>query len=159
MKRIYSFFVLLIIVLTIVAGCRSTDDCLCNVPLSQETKDAVDRAILTDLGYPGIYWDFPGYYYGTINNCIIVNNINPDSMYLTVIWKRVVGNCVFWWGHPIELFVFKDGEACTLSDAYSRGWLNDEHIQQIYDHHEDFRANYTQYFTAWRSEQEKNQGS
>ena len=154
MKRLSSIVIILVLLLTIFAGCQSSDDLLRKESLSKETQDVVDTAIIRDCGGREISWDFPGYYYGTINNCIIVNDINPESMHLTVACKISVGDYAFEWGFPIKLYAFKDGEACTLGEAYSRGWLNDEHIQQIYEHHEDFRTNYNEYFGKWFESQQ-----
>lgn len=157
MRRMFAFFIFLGMVLTIFVGCQSADNTLINVPLSQETKDAVDRAVL-DLGCSGIYWDFPQFYYGTINGCIIVNGNNLDYMHVAMFCKIKVGDYEFCWGNPIDLYAFKDGKACTLEDAYREGWLNDNHIQQLYDHHENFRTNYGKYLMEWRAAREETQG-
>lgn len=163
MKKRLALFVVLTIVLTFFAGCQTPivadPNVLTKVSLSQETKAAVDKAVLLDCDSLGIEWDFAKLYYGTINGWIVVNNDDYDAMHAAVFWKTKVGNYEFEWGHPIKLLVFKDGEAYTLEDAYSNGWLNDDHIRQIYDYHKDLRDNYGKYLKEWLASQKETQGS
>ena len=158
MKKVIASVILLAMVVTVFVGCQTSQveatdpNVLTNVSLSQETKDAIDKAVLA-LGSAKIDWDFAKYYYGTINGCVIVNNDSYAVTHPSALWETKVGNLTFSWGHPIEIYVFKDGEAHALADAYNKGWLKDTHILQIYECHEEFRTNYVKYFMEWSAAQ------
>ncbi len=159
MKKICAIIALAAIALSLFAGCQSAGvasvdpNILNHAILSQETKDAVDRAIRAiDPGFVNVEWDFQRLCYGTINDCIVVNTEKIGDMHPAVLWRTKVGNYVFEWGHPTELYVYKDGKACTLSDAYKKGWLNDDHIRQLYDHHEDLRESFSEYLKEYLEE-------
>ena len=159
MRKICAIIALVAIALSLFAGCQSAGvapvdpDVLNHAALSQETMDAVDRAIRDiDPSFVKVEWDFQRFCYGTINGCVIVNVDRFGMMHPAIIWSTKVGDYVFLWDHPTVLYAFKDGEVCTLSDAYQKGWLNDEHIRQLYDYHEDLCENFPKYFKEYLGE-------
>lgn len=89
--------------------------------------------------YEAIPWFEP--YYGTINNCTVIRAERRSIAAVWMGWGRYeVADRVFYWSDPFRLYVYRDGEVCTLEEAYERGWLTKEQIDKIYEKHQEYIA-------------------
>lgn len=135
MKQVFACFVLLAIVVTMFAGCQEPYDpnkLYTDIPSQEVCKEMY--LLLLDMGeqvdgvdYSNFHSDFT-WYYGTINGCIVAFGVPGQidaTRYITV------AGCTFRYGSSFKIFVYRDGEACELEEAYEQEWLTEEHIQKL----------------------------
>ncbi|MBE6916700.1 MAG: hypothetical protein E7470_02170 [Ruminococcaceae bacterium] len=144
MKRVCAIILLAASVIALFAGCQEPYDpnVLYDEPLSEELKQEINHALILQCDTK-INWEyFDPYYgypwYGTINNCIILRTPDPDNSFMPTSGLVEVADYSFVWSWGFGLHVYRDGEACTLKEAYEREWLTKEQIGKIYEKHNRF---------------------
>ena len=144
MKRVCAIILLATILLFVFAGCQAPYDpnVLYDEPLSEALKQEINHALIMQCDTK-INWEyFDPYYgspsYGTINNCIILRTPDPDNSFMPTSGLVEVADYSFVWSWGFGLHVYRDGEACTLKEAYEREWLTKEQIGKIYEKHNRF---------------------
>ena len=148
MKKIIAIVALLALVLTLFAGCQTPKDpdVLHRETLSDELKTKIKNKIV--LKYDEvIYWEGLTLeraepYYGTINNCIVVQYAGVDRMSLgNIAGVNIdIAGYVFEAPDYICLYAYRDGEVCKLQEAYEQGWLTKEHVGKIHERHKEIYA-------------------
>ena len=145
MRRWLPTLICLMVALVVFICCQFADpNILWQEPLSDADKEHLSEVIYAQVENPGVIgWyttqasDNP--YYGTINGCTIVRG---EMHSIDCEWHgygRVeVAGYVFYWEVPHELNVYRDGEACTLGEAYERSWLTKEQIGIIHEKHREY---------------------
>ena len=153
MKKAILVIVLLSMGFTLFAGCRISrnSNVLYNDPLSDEMKTTIKNKVVlkydTSVQWHGAGSDEP--YYGTINDCIVVQTSLPNVMWPAVVYnvKLEIAGYTFRGIYPdFNLCVYRDGEVCLLEEAYENGWLTKEQIGKIYEKHQII---YKEYLTAY----------
>lgn len=142
MKKICAILILFATVLSLFAGCQSTEpdpNVLSTIPPSKEVCMEIFLTLL-DMGkhadglrYADVGVEY-GWYYGTINGCIVALG-EVASAAVPCYWE--VAGCTFGYGSGFEILVYRNGEACQLQEAYENGWLTEEHIKQLEERHMD----------------------
>lgn len=109
-------------------------------PLARDMEQEIEDALLTQCGV-SINWDDAYTFYGTINGCVVLMNVEPGSK--PVYCNQMIAHYVFEWREPFELYVYRDGEACTLQEAYEKEWLDQGQMHQIRSRNlQDYAENY-----------------
>lgn len=147
MKKIIAIVALLALVLTLFAGCQApTDpDVLHRETLSDELKTKIKNKIVLKydevICWEGVLVDWAEPYYGTINDCIIVQYAGTDRMSIGMErgYIEIAGHA-FESPNYIGLYAYRDGEVCKLQEAYEQGWLTKEHIGKIHERHKEIYA-------------------
>ena len=139
MKKAVSVIVLLVLLISLFTGCQAPYDS--NKLYTELPSEEVFEEMFIALSYKNYYVDLRKYpescphgewSYGTINDCIVAGATTADIGGVTVI---TIADYVFEYGRPFHIFVYKDGEGCTLQEAYEQGWLTKEHIEQLHVRH------------------------
>lgn len=153
MKKYIGIVLLLVIALALFFWWQNTNDpnVLYNDPLSDEMKTTIQNKVVlkydTSVQWRGTGSNEP--YYGTINDCIVVQTSLPDVMWPAVLYnvKLEIAGYTFRGSYPdFNLCVYCDGEVCLLDEAYENGWLTKEQIGKIYEKHQII---YKEYLTAY----------
>ena len=142
MKKLFVFVTLLTIAVSLLAGCQLFQDpnTLSKKPLTEEVKADIKNKIVLKydkiINWDGKDWNEP--YYGTFDDCIIVQctwmslgggNLYPD-----------IDGYKFATPNPAQLYVYRNGEVCTLEEAYEEGWLTKTQIGVLVDRHREIYA-------------------
>ena len=145
MKRFFALLVITIMLLSCFTGCKVFygPNNLYRESLSDEVKTKIRTKVLL-LEYDDlIYWDGTDPYYGTINDCIIVRVLPYGQMFVPEQRGHIeIAGYNFETPKPIRLYAYRDDEACELKEAYERGWLTKEHIEEIYERHNEIYADW-----------------
>ena len=156
MKRALAICIALVIILSLIfcrqffADTPRDPNVLYEDSPTEELKEKIYD--LTQAQKMPFYWERqPKPYLGTINNCMILsyrtNSITFD------IYHKVIADCKFTWMGHFYLYAYRDGEICTLQDAYENGWLTKEHIQLIHAKHVEIDDNWGQIYQEWKNQQ------
>ena len=148
-RKLCLLIVLAVMILTLIPACQSpnTDttpsteptkptepidpNVLSTVPLTQEVCKEISEILNVNLeNYPK-RCPGPVWYYGTINGCIVIF----EETQLHAEWYIRVADCEFRYHSSFLILVYRDGEGCTLEEAYDKGWLNEAHVKQIEERH------------------------
>ena len=143
MKKWMIGIILLTVSLTLVIGYFVFSDtaALTLEPLSDELKTKIrNRIILAYDDY--ISWDVTEEmsvpYYGTINDCIIIQIAGGSSRGHGKWGSQIkIAGYAFETPDQIQLYAYRNGEACTLEEAYERGWLTKWQIGKILERHNE----------------------
>ena len=181
MKKVFAIWVILSLLLTILSGCQSlgagvpmdttpsteatepstkptetlNPDVLSLEPPSLEVRKEMRDAIWK-LGITVDLTNYPAncnnvWYYGTINGCIVTFKEFSMNWEYTF---RVAGYAFTNRVH-FDILVYKSGEACTLREAFEKGWLTEDHIRQLHERHaaivDEMDAAYDEW---WQSQKE-----
>lgn len=97
--------------------------------LSEDLKQEISEVMKVDWDYIDPYYGSK--YYGTINGCSIIRV--PGGIDLGPTHGRFeVAGYMFEWSSDFDFRVYRDGEVCTLEDAYEKGWLTKKQIEAIH---------------------------
>ena len=160
LKKLCLLFVLAVMMLTLISACQSPSidtppstepskpidpNVLSTVPLSQEVCKEISEILNVNLeNYPK-YSRVPVWYYGTINGCIVTfkqTQLHAES-YIRV------ADCEFRYHSSFLILVYRDGEGCTLEEAYDKGWLNKAHVKQLEERHPKVLEEMEQAYKEW----------
>ena len=159
----------LVLILSIFAGCRSSgvdatqatetstepssEPCNPNAlyedTFSEELKTEIKQKIVLkydtviswriyDLDYEFPAYDYP--YYGTINDCVIFRQSHAGMMDAPKRTLLEVADYTFEWNEDFNFYVYRDGEAFNLKEAYENGLLNKEQVRVIHEKHSGYYA-------------------
>lgn len=103
--------------------------------LTEAQKQDISKVLQTQCGV-GVDWNARHTYYGVNNQCVILMVVHQqeEPSYQTA----VIADQTFEWQYPFELYAYRNGEACTLQEAYGKGWvtqlgaLNIRHVNIMY---------------------------
>lgn len=131
-------------------------DVLYETPLSEREKANI-RSSLAKKGQ-FLRWDYVDPYYGTINNCVIF--VFHPKKPLQSVWKQQISDYIFEWDSSIVLYAYRKnsydgGTICELGAAYLKGWLTKEHIETIYQKHNQYRIDFPAMLEEWTKSQEE----
>lgn len=95
---------------------------------SGDQKQAISDALLSQQKI-SVDWDAFYTYYGMINGCTVLMTAEREGepSYRTL----TVADQTFEWQYPFGIYVYRDGTACTLEEAYEQGWLTEYNIAII----------------------------
>lgn len=95
---------------------------------SGDQKQAISDALLSQQKI-AVDWDAFYTFYGMINGCTVLMTAEREGepSYRTL----TVADQTFEWQYPFEIYVYRDGTACTLEEAYEQGWLTEYNIAII----------------------------
>ena len=136
MKKYWRFLVALLVCCVLVGCGGKTEPKL--LTLSGELQKEVETA-WREIKGRDIAWDDHGHrYYGTYQGAVVI--FEPVGIIDTVTELEVAGE-TFVWGYNFQIYVYKDGEICTLKNAYQYGMLTQENIKAIREYHDWLKAN------------------
>lgn len=120
-----------------------------SVPLTVEMQDAINEAIYEKNGSKSdLTWDEDSYwcirYYGTYDGHIVYFIDSP----LCVVTEIVLGDQTIMHGYGCTIWVYSDGELCTLEEAYYNGLLTDAHISLINQYHKEYNKAYREWLLS-----------
>lgn len=132
MKKLFAFLILLTMMLTLFSGCKEVrdPDLIYKVPLSEEMKEEINDVIKVNLDYVNYYEGSS--YYGMINDCVIIRDSTYIDMGVVVYGRYEIAGYLFEWIHEFTILVYRDGESCTLQEAYEKGWLTKKQVEVIH---------------------------
>ena len=147
MKKAFSVILALILLVSVFAGCQAPRDpnALTMETLSEEQKTTIRNKYLIKYN-ADFSWDTTGEqssYFGTINNCVILMLLGTTFQPGVVMHHTFeVAGYTFECYEPRDLFAYREGEICTLAEAYQQGWLTKDHIGVIC---EKYNRDYQEY--------------
>ncbi len=70
-------------------------------------------------------------YYGTYNSCVVLSIFDPALMYHCGIFDEEIDGVIFYGVSAYDMRIWNCGEFCLLREAYSKGWVSKEDLQEI----------------------------
>ena len=141
MKKFCRLLIVLLVCCAFV-GCASKNESKV-LTLSGELKKEVETAWREIKGRDLVLDDDFGHrYYGTYQGAVVI--FEPawiQGMVFDVITELEIAGETFVWGCDFQIYVYKDGEICTLKNAYQYGKVTQENIKTIREYHDWIKAN------------------
>lgn len=153
MKKVFAILILLSVLATLFAGCRSEKLTISFEPLSDEAKALIDEKAAADkerwVDWEGTGWNEP--YYGTINGFAIVQ-ASRGYLVNNTGYTGVAGYGFKAEGYFFELYAYRDGKVYTLYEVYKNGWLTKKQIGVIYERHMELYGPWFEEVAGWPSD-------
>ncbi len=109
-------------------------DYLYRDPPTEQLKEEISSAFSAQYAI-AVDWDYAYTFYGTINGCAILMIVDQKDERVHCTKKIIVSSSgreePFEWLAPFELYAYRNGEVCTLQEAFDKEWLSRVYIEHI----------------------------
>ena len=159
MKRWFVFGALLLIALAVFLLWQNTDDpnVLYDKPPSDKLKNEISAAFLEKYDFE-FHWDRVKPDIGTINGCTVFISQGGLSFEIEV-HRVIIADFEFRSSVPFSLYAYRNGEVCSLQEAYEKGWLTKEHIGLLHAKYEEIQQNWAVYYQQYLDQKEADKNS
>lgn len=132
MKKFCRLLIVLLVCCAFV-GCASKNEPKL-LTLSGKLKKEVETAWREIKGRDLVLDDDYGHrYYGTYQGAVVIFEPVGD---IDMVTELEIAGETFVWGYNFQIHVYKDGEICTLKNAYQYGMVTQENIKAIREYHD-----------------------
>lgn len=159
MKRWFVLNALLLIALALFLWWQTPRDpnVLYDESLSDKLKNEISAVFLEEYDFE-FHWDRVKPDIGTINDCTVFISQGGLSVEIEV-YRVIVADFEFRSSIPLALYAYRNGEVCSLQEAYEGGWLTKEHIGLLHAKYEEIQQNWAVYYQQYLDQKEADKNS